>query len=69
MCVLPSFMKTSMYRMPVREDFLSSRVPGEVWLVFLGCYVGTHLLICTEGTSPLSISTQQRVTCILTDAT
>jgi len=36
-CILPSLMKTSMYKMPVREDFLSSGVPGEVCLVFLGC--------------------------------
>lgn len=36
-CILPSLIKISMYKMPVREDFLSSRVPGEVWLVFLGC--------------------------------
>lgn len=43
-------------KMPVREDFLSSSVPGEVRLVFLGCYVGTHLLFCTVGTSLLSQS-------------
>lgn len=50
-CILPFLMK-----MPVKEDFLSSRIPGEVWLVFLGCQVGTHLLICTAGISLLSQS-------------